>query len=124
MGAHPYAVDVDAIETNQIRKNLLKRRASLAAKLDELMEPPVGGVGVGFGKRVGDGTTEAVERISSTLTARSINQSIVEIDAVLERIDSGAYGTCDACGTAIPPERLEARPSSVMCVGCAAKQIV
>jgi len=83
------------------------------------MAPPEGGVGVGFGKRIGDGTTEAVERISSTLTARSIDQSIRDIDAVIQRIDGGAYGVCEACGKDIPAARMEARPASVRCVDCA-----
>jgi DnaK suppressor protein len=109
----------DGIDTDAIRHDLLERRGALSIKLAELMAPPEAGSGIGFGKRVGDGTTEAVERISSTLTARSIDQSIRDIDAVLERIDSGSYGICEVCGTGIPLERLEARPSSVRCVACA-----
>ena len=109
----------DTTDTEAIRKELIEHRAALAVKLAELMAPPEAGIGVGFGKRVGDGTTEAVERISSTLTARSIDQSIRDIDAVVARIDSGRYGICESCGHDIPPERLEARPSSVRCVSCA-----
>jgi RNA polymerase-binding transcription factor DksA len=102
-----------------VRQDLLTRRRSLAVKLAELMAPPDDSVGVGFGKRIGDGTTEAVDRISSTLTARSINDSIKEIDAVIDSIDAGTYGLCEVCGDTIPAERLAARPSSLRCVGCA-----
>jgi DnaK suppressor protein len=38
----------------------------------------------------------------------------------LEKFDEGTYGICDRCGTTIPDERLEARPSSVRCVRCSA----
>lgn len=72
-----------------------------------------------FGKRVGDGTTEAVERISSTATARSIAASISDIDAALASIEAGTYGVCEVCGRAIPAARLEARPATTRCVDCA-----
>lgn len=103
------------------RAELLARRHSLALQLEAMTAPPESGAGISFGKRVGDGTTEAVERISSTLTARSTAASIAEIDTALERIDAGTYGVCASCGTEIPRERLEARPSSLMCVACAGK---
>ena len=45
-----------------------------------------------------------------------------EIDAALERIRDGTYGTCAACGRPIPPERLEVVPETPYCVEDAAKQ--
>ena len=41
-----------------------------------------------------------------------------EIDAALERIDAGTYGTCTRCGKPIPEERLAAVPYAVLCVTC------
>lgn len=99
--------------------SLQQRREQLVAELERLTAPPEEGVGVGFGKRVGDGTTEAVERISTTATARSIAASIAEIDAALARVEDGTYGRCERCGVEIPRTRLEARPSTVRCVDCA-----
>jgi DnaK suppressor protein len=87
--------------------------------LDRLVEPPESGASVGFGKRVGDGTTEAVERISSTATARSIFASIEAIDSALANIEAGTYGVCENCGGEIPPARLEALPATSVCVDCA-----
>ncbi|MEX1177303.1 MAG: TraR/DksA C4-type zinc finger protein, partial [Nitriliruptor sp.] len=75
---------------------------------------------VAFGKRVGDGTTEAVERISTTLTARSIAASLAEVERALEKVDAGTFGICDVCGDPIPVERLEARPFTSRCVSHAA----
>ncbi len=100
---------------------LERRRDSLITQLEVMTAPPESGSSIGFGKRVGDGTTEAVERFSSTLTARSIDASIREIDGALKRIEDGTYGVCKSCGSPIPPERLAARPSTVTCVACAAK---
>jgi DnaK suppressor protein len=46
--------------------------------------------------------------------------SIDEIDAALDRIADGTYGRCAVCGTDIPIERLEIRPSAAGCVACQA----
>ncbi|MDA2979797.1 MAG: TraR/DksA C4-type zinc finger protein [Actinomycetota bacterium] len=104
---------------SELTQSLERKRAQLKAKLADLTAPPEQNIGVGFGKRVGDGTTEAVERISTTATARSIDGSIKAIDAALLRIAAGTYGVCEICGSVIPDERLEARPSSLRCVHCA-----
>src|SRR5439155_5050826 len=83
---------VDAAELVRL---LTARRAELSAELDRLTEPPAGGVNLSFGKRIGDGTTEAVERISSTAAARSIAASIAEVDRALAKMAEGTYGVCD-----------------------------
>ncbi len=40
----------------------------------------------------------------------------------LAKMDDGTYGICEDCGTPIAEARLEARPLSVRCVDCAARQ--
>jgi len=102
-----------------LEDRLRSRRDELAAELGRLTEPPEAGATVGFGKRVGDGTTEAVERINTTLTARSIAASLADVDRALEKLADGSYGRCDLCGDEIPPARLEAMPAKVTCVECA-----
>lgn len=102
-----------------IRDLLTRRRAELESELERLTAPPAETASVSFGKRIGDGTTEAVERLSTTATARSIAASIAEIDHALDKLDAGTYGTCDQCGRAIPEARLEARPAAGLCVDCA-----
>ena len=108
--------------TSQIAVSLRDRRRALTAELERLTEPPAEGASVSFGKRVGDGTTEAVERLSTTATARSIAASIGDIDQALAKIDDGSYGICDSCGRPIGAARLEALPASVLCVDCASKK--
>lgn len=44
-----------------------------------------------------------------------------EVLAALGRLDDGTYGTCVDCGTALPEERLDARPEAARCVSCQAK---
>jgi DnaK suppressor protein len=38
------------------------------------------------------------------------------INAALQRIDEGTYGTCDACGEQIDPRRLDAEPTAMTCM--------
>lgn len=104
---------------DEVKGFLDRRRHTLAAELERLTEPPSATASVSFGKRVGDGTTEAVERLTTTATARSIAASIAEIDRALQRLETGEYGTCESCGAAIPEARLEVRPAASTCVDCA-----
>jgi DnaK suppressor protein len=39
-----------------------------------------------------------------------------------ERIESGTYGICEACGDNISEERLEARPVTTLCIECKTEQ--
>jgi RNA polymerase-binding protein DksA len=47
--------------------------------------------------------------------------TLENIEAALERIDEGTYGTCEECGIKIPKQRLDAIPYATMCVKCAAR---
>lgn len=104
-----------------IAQALIARRVDLQTELDRLTQPPEEGASVGFGKRVGEGTTEAVERLATTATARSISASIKGIDSALLKMEAGTYGRCDSCGEPIGETRLEALPASTLCVICAAR---
>ncbi len=48
-----------------------------------------------------------------------LQTTLDEIDAALDRIDAGTYGSCVRCGSAIPVERLQMRPFAGTCVACA-----
>jgi DnaK suppressor protein len=107
------------VSPDQVKSFLDERRATLTVDLERLTAPPSDTASVSFGKRVGDGTTEAVERLATTAAARSIAASIAEIDRALQRLDTGEYGTCEVCGGVIPETRLEVRPAAGACVDCA-----
>jgi len=107
----------------RIEALLREKRRRLTDELDGLTRatPRDPLAAVSFGKRVGDGTTEAVERLNATAAARSLAALAHEVDGALERLAEGRYGTCDRCGRIIPPERLEAIPWTSTCVACAAR---
>ena len=41
-----------------------------------------------------------------------------KIGEALKRIDEGTFGECTSCADPIEPKRLEARPTTTMCVHC------
>lgn len=45
-------------------------------------------------------------------------QLIVKIARAIDKIESGDYGYCEACGVEIGLRRLEARPIATKCVDC------
>ena len=99
------------------------RREELVDELARLTERPADPVGnLSFGKRIGDGTAEAVERINTTAAARSVAASLAEVDRALAKLEKGSYGVCDDCGGRIPDERLDAVPWTALCVDCRARR--
>ncbi len=87
-----------------------------------LARPPERGTAQGFGKRVGDGTTEAVRRLTDIGVGGAMERVMARTERALTKLDDGTYGTCDVCGTDIPPGRLQALPESVLCLDCAKAQ--
>ena len=109
------------MDTREAATALARRRDELAAELacddDRRARPDAT---VSFGKRIGDGTTEAVDRLNRVGTAKELEAMLHDVDRALAKIEEGTYGICDRCGRLIPEARLDARPWSVRCVECAA----
>ena len=79
--------------------------------------------GIGFGKRIGEGTNIAVERISEVAVHGSLMAELATVRRAEEKLSEGTAGRCDGCGDRIPDERLEALPWAVHCIACAASVI-
>lgn len=116
-----YSGVMDEVEA---RRRLRAERADVAARLRDL--------GVSFEDIVDaardsnlddehdpEGTTIAAERSLVSSLARSSERHLAEVDAALERLAAGTYGRCVRCGGPIAEDRLDARPSTPVCIGCA-----
>jgi DnaK suppressor protein len=107
-------------DPDAVRSELRARRGELESELGVLTDAPRDPMGtVSFGKRVGEGTSQAVERLATTSAAKALWTKLQEVVRALEKLDEGTYGVCDACGGAIEPERLDAIPWATRCVTCA-----
>jgi DnaK suppressor protein len=105
--------------TADAREALMAKRAELKAREAELTAAPDSTGGISFGKRVGDGTSIAVERLTQVAAHEQMLVQFEEIERALVKIDEGTYGECDSCGAVIPEGRLEIHPWAVLCVPCA-----
>lgn len=95
---------------------LADREDRLRAELAELTRPS-GEVGsISFGKRVGEGTAMAVDRLAAVSAHHHLLELLEEVRRARQRVAEGTYGLCEVCGEPIPEERLEARPWAVRCV--------
>jgi DnaK suppressor protein len=104
-------------------KTLRETRAGLVHQLTELGADEAGDLrdDVEFSDGFADAAAATAERTEVIGLVESIKSMLDEIDAALERVEDGTYGSCADCGEDIGAERLEFRPESILCVTCKAK---
>ncbi|ANS80201.1 C4-type zinc finger protein, DksA/TraR family [Serinicoccus hydrothermalis] len=100
----------------QARAQLEAKETELVAQMDQLAAPVQDQGSISFGKRVGDGTAMAVDRLTAVTAHDNLQALLGQVRAALRALDDGSYGRCSFCGEAIPEDRLEARPWATTCV--------
>ena len=101
-------------------ENLLRTRLDeIQKRLAQLAKPPEPGAGIGFGKRIGDGTNEAISRRNEIGVGNSLLVTEEKLERALAKLEEGSYGRCDSCGGPIAPGHLEVAPESAICIDCA-----
>ena len=106
-------------DTPRVEQLLRGRLAEVQARLAELAKAPEPGSGIGFGKRIGDGTSEAISRRNDIGVGNSLLVTEEKLERALAKLEEGSYGRCDSCGSPISPGRLEVAPESALCIDCA-----
>ncbi len=101
---------------DETRAALDAKGAELEAQLAEMSAPQGDAGGISFGKRVGEGTSMAVDRLSLVAAHERLSEMLADVRRARAKLDDGTYGRCDVCGEQIPPERLEVLPWAVRCV--------
>jgi RNA polymerase-binding transcription factor DksA len=99
------------------RQRALRRLAALTGDFDEV-------VAASRDSNADDehdpeGATIAFERSQVAALVLQVRGHLAEVEAAVQRLDRGTYGTCEGCGQPIAPARLEARPASRTCIECA-----
>ncbi len=110
---------LDETQRAELRALLDAHRTQLRADIrDELLRKDAEQYGELAGQ-VHDAGEESVADMLVELNTMVLSQSIRslrEVEAALQRLDSGHYGLCVDCEEPIPFARLKAYPSSVRCL--------
>jgi RNA polymerase-binding transcription factor DksA len=109
------------MESADVARALESREAAIRAQLAaiEAASRRATAGGIGFGKRVGDGTNIAVERMTDVAAHTGLQRELLQIGRARAALAAGTYGICEVCGRDIGTDRLAVRPTSTRCVRCA-----
>ena len=109
-------------DTHATAALLSAKRHELEAQLGVLETRPADQGSISFGKRVGEGTSMAVERLSQVAVHDRLQVTLADVDRASAKLSDGTYGLCDVCEEPIGAERLEALPWATRCVRDAARR--
>jgi DnaK suppressor protein len=76
-------------------------------------------------RRYSDPLDRAVKELDRNveLTIRNRERVLIkEIHAAMQRLDQGGFGICETCGEPIAEKRLQAKPTTRLCVHCQASE--
>lgn len=103
-----------SIDVNRVRESLVTERTELTRQIDEL--DISNDAGADFDENFADSGQVAAEQGEYLTLAANFRDQLSEVDAAIERIDRGTYGTCEQCGEPIAEARLEAMPATRYCI--------
>lgn len=111
---------MDQSTLDQLRKSLTEERATLVEQLTDMGVSAETGAPMQdrFDHNFADSGQATAEKAQMLSIAEGLLETLHEVHAALARMDAGTYGTCESCGSEIPPERLEARPYARLCITC------
>jgi DnaK suppressor protein len=101
---------------------LQAKKAEIQQQLGVLETKPGDQGSISFGKRVGEGTSMAVDRLSQVAVHDKLQLTLADVDRAMTKLADGSYGRCDVCGEPVGDERQEALPWATLCVGDAGRR--
>jgi RNA polymerase-binding transcription factor DksA len=115
---------VSTVDTTEYRKRLEDEQARLLHAVGFLEKENPGSISDELGELADGGTDNHLGDTATALYDRELDEgleegareTLVEIEAALQRIDAGTYGICDGCGKPIGAERLAAIPWARLCI--------
>jgi len=111
------------LDTGHFKQRLLDERARVQEALSYIQEENRGQLEddreeIPSDNHPGDAATSTFDRELDATLEGNEERLLQAIDAALQRIENGTYGTCRSCGEPIDPERLEALPWTTQCIDC------
>jgi RNA polymerase-binding protein DksA len=110
------SVDVDAFRERLERERERLQHARETVNHTSSLSEETGDLAIGAEDHLADNATEVFMRELDDGLGENAEHVLAEIDAALQRIDEGTFGTCAACGGPIGEERLEAVPYATLCI--------
>lgn len=115
---------MSTVDTTEYRKRLEDEQARLLHAVGFLEKENPGSISDELGELAEGGTDNHLGDTATALYDRELDEgleegareTLVEIEAALQRIDAGTYGICDGCGKPIGAERLAAIPWARLCI--------
>lgn len=99
-----------------LRADLEKERDQLRSQLAEH-----GVDAMSFDENFADSAQVAAGQGEEKVLVNRLTDALADVEQALVKIDDGSYGTCARCGQEIAQARLEAMPSTQLCIDCASR---
>jgi len=107
-----------------LRTALLERRDEIQGELDRMGEE-IRSIGMeqerergGLGNHLAEDGSNVMEAERLSTISDDVQDVLAQVNAALQRMDDGTYGTCQRCGKPINRERLEAFPYVAYDIEC------
>jgi DnaK suppressor protein len=114
---------VGDIDTGELKQRLEQERARLTDAVAFLerdnagsIEDELGEISGGIDNHMADTATATFDRELEGGLEEGAQQTLVDVNAALRRIEDGSFGTCEVCGKSIGLERLAAIPWARLCI--------
>ena len=115
---------MSTIDTAEYRTKLEEEKARLLHAVGFLERENPGSISDELGEVADGGTDNHLADTATAMYDRELDEgleegardTLVEIDAALQRIEDGTYGICEVCGKPIGAERLNALPWTRLCI--------
>lgn len=114
-------------EVKPFKEMLIHLRARLRGDVSALADAALAKSGGNGGSmsavpsHIADMGSDTFEQDNTIILMNNEGQTLVQIEAALERIENGLYGICTECSGKIPKMRLKAIPYTPHCVKCASE---
>ncbi|HVB04755.1 MAG TPA: TraR/DksA C4-type zinc finger protein [Acidimicrobiales bacterium] len=95
---------------------LAEERASLEHQLAELGFGTPGETGLDYDSNFADSSQVSAERGETEALVGELRKQLHDVERAQQRLAEGTYGSCEKCGRAIAPARLEAMPAVTTCI--------
>jgi DnaK suppressor protein len=108
-------------ELETLKRQMESRHAVLQAEVHADADKARGETYAELSGGVADEGDEAVADLMADIDNAELTRDLSELralEAALERLADGSYGSCVACGQDIGFERLKAEPAALRCIDC------